>query len=148
MKDREETIAFEMNYCQHYHVDHRRGCKIECTKGVDINEVRLPRHPETGKTGQPCLSGHLLEDATTACNHWVRRTREQGEARADRTEAAIKRLTIIGPVVAEWRNKQPIGKSEVIECPMCGGRLRLSQASCNGHVHGKCETEGCASWME
>jgi len=148
VKNREERIAFEMMYCQHYHVDHKRGCNIECLKGVDINDVRLPRNPETDKTGQPCLSGHLLEDATAACPHWVRRTREQGEARADRTEAAIKRMSVIGPVVAEWRKKLPIGKSEVIECPACSGRLHLSQAASNGHIHGHCETEACVQWME
>lgn len=30
----------------------------------------------------------------------------------------------------------------------CGGKLHLSQSSYNGHVHGKCETPDCVSWME
>ena len=148
MKDREESIAFAMNYCQHYTVDRKRGLKVTCAKGMDIKNIRLPRDHKTGVFSQPCLSGHLLEDAHSVCPHWLRTTREQGEVRADRTEAAFKRLTVIGPVVAEWRKKEPIGKAEVIECPACKGRLHLSQAACNGHVHGKCETDGCASWME
>jgi hypothetical protein len=36
----------------------------------------------------------------------------------------------------------------VKECPICGGDLHLTHAAYNGHVHGKCETENCVSWME
>jgi hypothetical protein len=28
------------------------------------------------------------------------------------------------------------------------GWLHLSQSAYNGHVHGKCETDDCVSWME
>jgi hypothetical protein len=35
-----------------------------------------------------------------------------------------------------------------IPCPACKtGTVGYSQAS-NGHVHARCSTEGCASWME
>ncbi len=43
------------------------------------------------------------------------------------------------------------GKSNArgtIECPICKGKLHYTVASLNGHVHGKCETENCLSWME
>ena len=34
-------------------------------------------------------------------------------------------------------------------CPVCNaGTLRYSRASCNGHVHAQCSTEGCVAWME
>jgi hypothetical protein len=33
-------------------------------------------------------------------------------------------------------------------CPVCGGKLHLSHAAYNGHVHGRCETEDCLNWME
>ena len=57
-------------------------------------------------------------------------------------------IEIVFPAISEWRNKLPIGKADVVECPICKGRLRLSQAECNGHIHGNCETDGCVSWME
>ncbi|HKI74989.1 MAG TPA: hypothetical protein VJ998_10110 [Pseudomonadales bacterium] len=148
MKDREETIAFEMNYCQHYNTRTKDGISITCNKGMDIKSIRLPRDEKTGQFGQPCLGGHLLDDVHSVCPHWIRRTREQGEARADRMEKFILNMTLIGPVVAEWREKPPIGKQEVIECPACGGKLHLAQAASNGHVWGKCETADCVSWME
>ena len=39
-------------------------------------------------------------------------------------------------------------RNEVIECPMCKGKLHMFQSSYNGHIHGKCETENCLFWME
>jgi len=147
MKDREETIAFDMNYCQHYTPDTIYGMGGKkatgiCGAGVCVKDVRVP------KSSHPCIGGHELPDATTVCPKWIRQTREHAEARADAFEEAIRRMTVVGPVVAEWRKKPPRGKAEVIECPVCKGRLHLSQAACNGHVHGHCETADCVSWME
>lgn len=40
------------------------------------------------------------------------------------------------------------GQSE-LPCPSgCGGTLRYSVASVNGHIWGSCTTKGCVSWME
>lgn len=51
--------------------------------------------------------------------------------------------------IADWR-KAHRGKSavDVVECPVCGGRLHVSISGRNGHVHGRCETAGCVQWME
>lgn len=38
-------------------------------------------------------------------------------------------------------------KSGHIECPLCKGRLAFAINSYN-HIHAKCETEKCLSWME
>jgi len=35
-----------------------------------------------------------------------------------------------------------------IVCPKCGGELHYTRAKVNGHVWGKCKTEGCLSWMQ
>ena len=37
---------------------------------------------------------------------------------------------------------------DMVECPVCKGKLHLSHAAVNGHVWGKCETAGCVEWME
>jgi len=147
-KRREKTIAFTMNYCQYYDPDtlfgrglggHKTATRL-CKAGVSYDSME--------PTERPCIGGHNKPDPLAICPKWLRKTREQGEARADAIEASMNRMMVVMPVVAEWRKKPPLGKSEVIECPMCKGRLHLSQAACNGHVHGKCETEGCVSWME
>lgn len=139
-----------MNYCQHYSPKPGLSRGVNwCLKGETIEDRRI----KEGKPPflKPCIGGHELADPNAACPHWIRRTREMGEARADRFEAAIKRMTLAGPVVAAWRTwtkKNRVGKEEVVECPACKGKLHLSQSAYNGHVWGKCETEGCLSWME
>ncbi len=34
-----------------------------------------------------------------------------------------------------------------VECPKCKGRLNYTVAASNGHLWGKCETDGCLAWM-
>ena len=73
----------------------------------------------------------------------VQRDREEMDASLERTFAAIT-------VASAWRvkPKPAADRREVVECPICKGRLHLSQSAYNGHVHGKCETDGCVAWME
>ena len=146
-KRREQSIAFDMQYCQHYTPDQIYGggghkATGICAAGVTVADVRVP------KSSHPCIDGHEMQDPTAVCPHWIRQTREHAEARADAIEARMKLFTIVMPVVGEWRKKPPRGKQEIIECPACKGRLHLTQAASNGHVWGKCETKGCVSWME
>lgn len=61
----------------------------------------------------------------------------------------VDRICAVLEGIAPWRKKHK-GKShaEVVECPACKGRLHLRIAAANGHVWGKCETDGCVSWIE
>lgn len=146
MKQREERIAFEMNYCQHY--KRGKGADMVCSAGMDIETIKSVPVGKNQIRWGPCIEGHLLKNPNDHCQKWIRRTREQGEKRADSIEKSINMMMVVAPVVNLWRRKEPIGKVEVIECPQCKGRLHLSQAAYNGHVHAKCETDGCVSWME
>lgn len=41
------------------------------------------------------------------------------------------------------------GGASSIPCPVCNsGTLRYSIANVNGHMHGRCSTAGCMSWMQ
>lgn len=41
------------------------------------------------------------------------------------------------------------GGMGAVACPCCNsGVIRYSVASYNGHMHGRCSTAGCVSWME
>ena len=169
MSDREKTIEHDMMYCQHY--DPSGVTMIggkephgHCKAGV----VYLDQFGRADKDSEHsyidgryyesagifkrlcCTSGNERSESEqlASCPKWIRRTREQGEARADDIDASTERFRKVMPVVAEWRKKPPKGKQEIIECPVCNGKLHLSQSSYNGHVHGHCETEGCVSWME
>lgn len=73
----------------------------------------------------------------------VQASRREAEDQLSKTLTAIK-------VAGEWRvrPKPSVDRYGTVECPICKGKLHLSQSSCNGHVHGQCETEGCVSWRE
>lgn len=162
MKTREEHIAFTMNYCQHYNTDARdpkTGFRdIVCNRGHDINAKRTEARAiwiAAGRSGvclQPCVGGHDMADVHATCPDWLRRTREEGERRADAIERHLEGMRKVGPVVSAWRTwtkQNRVAKQEAIDCPACGtGKLHLSQAAYNGHVWGRCTTEGCVSWME
>ncbi len=140
MTDREENIEWAMAYCQHYTPD------AVCKAGVDMTDFR--RNFAKIRSISPCINGHKLANPIALCPHWLRVTRAQGEIAADYYEAEMERTSAISAFVAEWRKKPPIGKIEIVPCPACGGRLHLRQSAYNGHVHGDCETAGCASWLE
>lgn len=58
-------------------------------------------------------------------------------------------LRLVMPIMIGMKKRHKGQRAkEVIECPKCKGRLHLSIAATNGHVWGKCETEGCLAWME
>ena len=121
--------------------------KDYCLQGCGASEL-MRKAREAGEPNMtPCIGGHTVKDVLSLCSKWERRSLEHAEARADSMEKSMTRMTVVMPVVSEWR-KKPFGKQEVIECPVCKGKLHLSQSSYNGHVHGKCETPNCVACME
>jgi hypothetical protein len=140
----DHTVEFEMNYCRHY--EPKPGFKasdIWCAVGIDRKTL-----PKTEGMGTPCMGGHKLADPCAICPKWERHTQEDGEKRALGVHRSLRKMTMASPVISAWRKKEPQGKREVIVCPVCSGRLHLSQSSYNGHVHGRCETNDCLNWME
>lgn len=124
-----------------------------CDAGVCYRELRSTKKDADGRYVKrlPCLPP-LSEYAGTlpiaACEHFRAKTAEEVDAEEARLAARMALHAKVGPAVIAWRQKPPKGKREVIECPACGGRLHLAQSSYNGHVHGRCETADCVSWME
>lgn len=115
---------------------------------MDPKTVQKVPAGSKGYAWGPCIDGHTLADPCSACPHWKRRSREEGEAYADSIEALMLRMQVVDPVINKWRKKLPIGKSEVIECPACKGRLHLRLAACNGHIRANCETPDCVAFVE
>lgn len=145
-EQREKTIEFEMNYCQHY--KRGKGPEMICSAGMNLNEIRKVPTGEKGIKWGPCIGGHNLDRPTDHCPHWIRRTREMGEKRANDVADCMRRMEIVDPVISGWRKKPPKGKAETIECPVCKGKLHLSQSSYNGHVRAACETKDCINFIE
>lgn len=95
----------------------------------------------------PCIT---VADARL-CEKYQDPTPEQIAESKAAHDASMERFRTVMMGIRGWRTwtkKNRVAKQEVIECPACKGRLHLSQAAYNGHVHGQCETKGCVSWME
>lgn len=126
----------------------RHRCSImddECKAGVRVREVfgdapgiilRLPCSYTPGGSPMAC---DRFEPQTVA------EIREE-DAGAD---VAIARFmttqSLIASVKKDHKGTDWCGEKE---CPVCQGTLHMSHAAYNGHVHGRCETEGCLAWME
>jgi len=147
MSRREESIEHHRSYCVHY--DPQPGqIKIGCKAGVDMDTVEKVSPSEGKPQWAPCIGGHELPDPCKVCPKWERRSMESAEEYADSVEKLFRELEVATPLINEWRAKDPQGKAEVVECPVCKGRLHLLQAACNGHVHARCETDDCIHFME
>lgn len=148
MKTRQHSIDFDRNYCVHYAPKPESAkadyCAIGCGASKRMKEARDAGEPAMS----PCIGGHNTPNVLALCPQWERRSLEHAEKRADEIEEMLRRLDVVEPVISAWRQKEPIGKSAIIECPVCKGRLHLSQSPYNGHVHAKCETEDCVSFVE
>lgn len=59
------------------------------------------------------------------------------------------RKAIVEHLGSPWR-RGVSSTNGVINCPACGGikTLGFSRSGYNGHIHARCETQGCVSWME
>lgn len=148
MKTRDEHIEFDRNYCVHYAPKPGSFRHDYCALGLGASNA-MDRARNAGDPNMsPCIGGHKASDVLALCPKWERRSIERAEKRADSIARWMERMAIAMPVVSAWRAEPPVGKSEIIECPVCKGRLHLSQSSYNGHVHGHCETKDCLSWME
>ena len=126
----------------------RHRCSMmekQCKAGVNFKELG------DGKLGlgrsMPCY--YVAGTIPIHCDKYERRTVEEVRAEDAEMEAHMAKHILVAPLVRRIK-KEHKGKSwhGVEECPVCKGRLHLSHAAYNGHVHGHCETEGCVSWME
>ncbi len=141
-----ERRARKLQTCAHFNGMQNKACKAGCN-------IRAAKRDAVGRPAElmPCLPPmSAFQEALPLKECPSFRVLTQAEIDAEEAEwdKVIQRMTVVMPVVAVWRKKLPIGKSEIIECPVCKGRLHLSQSAYNGHVHGRCETDGCAKWME
>jgi hypothetical protein len=112
-----------------------KTCKI----GVDFH--KFPRQHDL----MPCL-GQTAE-AKALCPKYSGYTSEEIEAHEKSLAESLDRMAIIRQAIIA--NVKATGQRQGrIPCPACKtGTVGYSQAS-NGHVHARCSTEGCASWME
>lgn len=101
----------------------------------------------------PCLPGFVKERKTWDCVLFEIMSQADAEKEADERIASYERgVKARGAAKADAKARgfaKGSGGIGEIACPCCdGGKLRYSVASYNGHMHGRCSTQGCVSWME
>jgi hypothetical protein len=152
MSKRPGDPGYAPGWCIHYRSPSqglRKPDLTTCEAGVEYKSVQ----PQTGPTfrGQPCFltdKGESKPDALP-CPKLRRPTPEEIAAHEQWFDARMNVMATVMQGIKPWRDKhRGRSHSEVVECPACKGRLHLSIAAYNGHIHGRCETAGCASWME
>lgn len=153
--------------CKHYN-----GLQSgRCEKGVDYREtfgradgimLRLPCiqfyvRPCAGRgtyvrAGEPTMRKEVdrRDQQEISCPHLELPTAEEVAADRAALDEQMRKTMLALQAVYAWRVRQrpQQDRREVVECPVCRGRLHLSKSAYNGHVHGRCETEGCVAWME
>ncbi len=71
-----------------------------------------------------------MEEKKKASADWL-------DAYLDKVKRCIRAIPRTGP-----------GTSGTVACPVCGGKINYSFASCNGHLLAECEQPGCFAIME
>ena len=124
------------DWCKHYNGTVNAACKA----GVNYDAIKdVSSIPYRWICTDP--------QSTVPCDLCVRRTPEEIR---ERKEYLLDRLKHMDAAFAKIRPFRQRGKTTtgVIECPKCKGRLHYSISGYNGHIHGKCETDGCLSWIQ
>ncbi len=137
-------------------MDHKINRITHCKAGVEYASVetkvdftysREGGHRYEAHEARPCFRHeHPLTNGCPKCRF---PTSEEIKAHDDEMNGHIKKMfSARSAIVAELDRLQMKGGGGVMECPVCKGRLRYSRAASNGHIHARCSTEGCVSWME
>lgn len=142
---REDEIIVEMTRCLHF-----VGLKDECKAGINVRDL-VGGETFGWAMRTPCLTTH--GKCTVVCEKRQLPTREEAEAEVNRADVALARtLTAIAAAHADAKERgYGVGSSGrgSFPCPVeCGGTLSYTVASVNGHIHGRCSTDGCVWWME
>lgn len=143
MSKRPGDGGYAADWCIHYRSPyHDKTCEagipFERWRGVHMDK-------------QPCFLDKKGESTLDAlpCECLRRPTAQEIALHEEWKKTRKNRMGVLMRGIAPWRAAHK-GKSahEIVECPICRGRLHLSIAGYNGHIHGRCETADCVSWME
>lgn len=139
---------------------HFNGVMNECC-GAGVNYRALAGIEFGMALVLPCLAEKTFEtkrreemnETIRQCPKLDRTTHEQAVQEAQEIIAHSDRMAKVmgaahGHAKAAKLGKGHGGRGE-LPCPTgCGGTLHYSVAGYNGHMHAKCDTKDCVSWME
>ena len=131
-------------FCKHHNSE--RDNKT-CAAGVPYESFRgmpFDKRPCFSEDGNPRPGCDLVQLPTAqelaAEDAWLK---EQDQ------KHGTARQAIVAACGGPWKRGMASMRG-VIDCPACGAvkSLTYSRSGYNGHIHAKCATKGCVSWME
>lgn len=141
-KLRDQFIKSALSSCKHFNGIQNKVCKAGITYMQNSSEIAMP-----------CIPGLIHDRKTWECDQFAIMTREQAEQEADDDIRAMNRTITARIDAKDHAKKLGYGKGRggvgSLKCPCCeDGHIQYSVASVNGHMHARCSTGGCVSWME
>ena len=140
MSERKRDPMDQYRHCRNFNGVRNDRCKA----GVSYRERFPPPWPEGAL---PCLGR-----SSVVCDSASFPTEDEArQIAAERKRAFEKMLAPISAAHADAKAKgfkKGNGGASDCDCPNCGKRLRYAVAASNGHMWARCDTEGCASWIE
>lgn len=118
--------------------------KGDCDAGINVRNLVGGDVPGWF-TRCPCIDRHESE---ITCIAYKDPSDKEIEADEKQWEFVISNLTLARPLIRKLKAENPNGGSGSVECPACTGKFNYTISSYNNHMHAKCETEGCISFME
>lgn len=147
-KSLHDQIAFK---CVHFTGVMQKTCKAGMVYDEVDKDLRIAY-----RMGLPCIKpskpdefDRLAGRAQCPCQHLRFPAPEEVQKELDAIERETQRFMIaekaVRPIREKYKGQDWRG---IIECPICKGKLHVTHSAYNGHVWGKCETEGCVAWIE
>lgn len=95
----------------------------------------------------PCIPDNPLNKREVVkCQKFESMTKEEIDSQETAMLTRSKNMLLAIDLIRKAA-KDSGNQAGEIQCPACLGRLRYSIAHSNGHVWGKCLTDGCLQWM-
>jgi hypothetical protein len=145
MEIREQFINSALATCRHFNGSQNKKCSagiqyLEWKQGVE-------------ERAMPCIPKHINNHETWPCDLFEIMSQADAEKEADERIVRMNRGIKGRHAAKDDAKAKGLGKGHggngAIPCPSCeGGTLHYSVAGYNGHMHGRCTTTGCVSWME
>lgn len=138
-------MARETIFCKHYRAMSEHDT---CSAGVAYSSFDGLKFDE-----RPCFMRGRDRKVCGGCDKAEFPTKEEIEAEEREIMERYARTLVVRAAIVEhlggpWKRGTK-GSAGSISCPVCdGGCVNFTRSGYNGHVHAKCSTEGCVSWME
>lgn len=132
-------------FCNHFrsmanHDTCEAGIAYDTMKGVPFDQ-----RPCFARHGNPAPGG--CDKAKFPTPEEI--AAEEAESQNMMVNIGMARTLMVAHLGGPWK-KGMGGSSGAIDCPKCGAvkALRFTRSGYNGHIHARCATKECISWIE